>query len=460
MNKIYFDVTDIIHYAKNNSRVSGIQRVQARLIGSLVRRVGGDRIRGSFWHPVRNEMVEFDPSKVFDESEFDSGRFLARLGLWEGGHFPAKHEVRRYLAPYNKNKIKRGVLKVGIYASAIFFRSRLQKMGIDPRSELMRETKQQLTPLRDLQPGDACVFLGANWAHPEILEFGRRHSGRGGVVMQMIYDLIPYLAPNYCSATLAESFKSFLKLTPTYANRFACISDWTKFEFVEFLTSNGLTRSAVTVPLAHEFDGFDRNQDVTTADSPEAVALARQDFVICVGTIERRKNGVALLKAWGELIHKRGTDRVPTLVFAGKLGWKFSEFTDILDASDALKEKVVIFSTPSDQDLAYMYCKCLFSIYPSKYEGWGLPVGESAWFGRYVIASNATSLPEVCGNLIDYIDPNDVGDIISKVEYALDHPEHVRQKELALKAAKLRAWDDVADQLLTVIEADSYRPAA
>ena len=452
MNKIYFDVTDIIHYADNNSRVSGIQRVQARLIGSLVKRVGSERIRGIFWHPARNEMVEFDPSKVFDESEFDTGRFLARLGLWKGGLFPAKHDVRRYLQPYNSQKIKRGLLKAWVYISAIFFRSQLRRMGMDPRTDLLREPKQNSVPLKKLQPGDAYVFLGANWSHPEILEFGRKHSDSGGVVMQMIYDLIPYLAPDYC-ANLGNRFESFLNLTPTYANRFACISDWTKSEYVDFLASSGLTRPVVTVPLAHEFDGFARNQDVTSADSRQALALAHQDFVVCVGTIERRKNGANLLKAWGELIKKRGADRVPTLVFAGKMGWKSSEFAAILDASSDLQDKVLVFSTPSDRDLAYLYCKCRFSIYPSKYEGWGLPVGESAWFGRYVIASNATSLPEVCGNLIDYINPDDVIDIVAKIEYALDNPEHVSQKETALKAAKLRTWDDVADQLLTVIEA-------
>jgi glycosyltransferase involved in cell wall biosynthesis len=453
MNKIYFDVTDIVHYANSNSRVSGIQRVQARLIGSLARRIGSDRIRGSFWHPSRNEMVEFDPGGVFDEAEFDSGRFLARLGLWEGGHFPARYEVRRYLAPYNNRKIKRGLLKAWVYIVALFSSAQLRRMGIDPRVELLKEPQQHLADLKKLQSGDAYVFLGSNWAYPEILDFGRRHSDGGGVVVQMIYDLIPYLAPDYCGAALVESFESFLNLTPTYANRFACISDWTKSEFVDFLTSKGLARQVVTVPLAHEFDGFERNQNVEDANSLEAQALAGQDFVVCVGTIERRKNGVNLLKAWGDLIKKRGADRVPTLVFAGKMGWKLSEFTALLDANGALREKVVVFSTPSDRDLAYMYCKCRFSIYPSKYEGWGLPVGESAWFGRYVIASNATSLPEVCGDLIDYVNPDDVGDIAAKIEYALDHPEYVSKKERELRLAKLRTWDDVADQLLAVIEA-------
>ena len=57
-----------------------------------------------------------------------------------------------------------------------------------------------------------------------------------------------------------------------------------------------------------------------------------------------------------------------------------------------------IVDSPSDRELAYLYQRCLFAAYPSLYEGWGLPVGEAAWFGKYVISSNATSLPEVCGD--------------------------------------------------------------
>ncbi|MBF4499641.1 hypothetical protein, partial [Vibrio vulnificus] len=78
-------------------------------------------------------------------------------------------------------------------------------MGIDPRVELLDEVQQHLADLKQLQSGDVYVFLGSNWAYPEILDFGRRHSNGGGVVVQMIYDLIPYLAPDYCGAALVES---------------------------------------------------------------------------------------------------------------------------------------------------------------------------------------------------------------------------------------------------------------
>jgi len=139
---------------------------------------------------------------------------------------------------------------------------------------------------------------------------------------------------------------------------------------------------------------------------------------------------------------------LPQLIFAGKYGWKIAAFLAKLESNPALKEKVTILSSPSDRDLAFLYQKSLFTIYPSIYEGWGLPVGESAWFGRYVISSSATSLPEVCGELVDYVDPNDIGDICDKVIFALKNPSHVAEVEGRIRSAKLRTWDDVAECIM------------
>ena len=450
MTRFFFDVTDIVQYAEANRRVSGIQRVQARLIGSLARRMGGERIRACFWHPIQNELVHFDPSAVFDEAEFDTVRFRARLGLLEGFFFPSQKELRRALAPLRGKRIRRALRKAEIYVVAVINRPRFKKMGFSPAWDYRSEPRQELIPIRQMEATDIYVFLGSNWSHQEVQEFGMRHSESGGSVVQMIYDLIPYLGAEYCIASHIVQFESFLTRVTTYANQFICISEWTKKELVEFLESRGINRLVKTVPLAHEFDGFSRNETSIQPESKVVAALHGKEFLLCVGTLERRKNGAALLRAWAELVKRR--ERVPLLVFAGKPGWDFGVFNELLEANPLLQQKVVVISSPSDRDLAFMYRASQFSIYPSLYEGWGLPVGEAAWFGKYVIASNATSLPEVCGDLIDYVDPNDTGDIVAKIEYALDNPDYVARKEKMIRSSKLRTWDEVADSLLNVID--------
>ena len=68
---------------------------------------------------------------------------------------------------------------------------------------------------------------------------------------------------------------------------------------------------------------------------------------------------------------------------------------------------IAVAETPSDAELAFLYRNCRFTVFPSLYEGWGLPIGESLWFGKLCIASKTSSMPEVGGDLVDYVDPKD-----------------------------------------------------
>jgi hypothetical protein len=111
-------------------------------------------------------------------------------------------------------------------------------------------------------------------------------------------------------------------------------------------------------------------------------------------------------------------------------GWRVEEFDAIQAADPALAQ---VIEAPSDAELAALYLGCLFTVYPSYYEGWGLPVGESVWFGKYCVAANSSALPEVCGDLIDYADPHDPADLAKKLRRALTEPGYVRSKELAIR---------------------------
>ena len=107
-----------------------------------------------------------------------------------------------------------------------------------------------------------------------------------------------------------------------------------------------------------------------TLEGGEALAAADAPFVLCVGTLEVRKNGAALLQAWRQLAPRLG-DRLPRLVFAGRQGWRIQEFKTALAKHPELARRVRIVDSPSDRELAYLYQHCLFAAYPSLYEGWG-----------------------------------------------------------------------------------------
>jgi glycosyltransferase involved in cell wall biosynthesis len=210
----------------------------------------------------------------------------------------------------------------------------------------------------------------------------------------------------------------------------------------------GLSEHHVTpLLLAHEFSGFPRHHRVARRrlDVPAA-------FALCVGTIEIRKNGLLLLQVWKRLIDE-GLSALPHLVFAGKYGWRISEFKSFLSNNPEVAAKVVVINSPTDTDLAELYAHARFCLFPSFYEGWGLPVGEAAWFDRYVIASSASSVPEVCGQLMDYGAPHDFERWVDLVRRAVREPSYVAQKEAAISAASLRTWAEVAVALRNIIEA-------
>ena len=113
---------------------------------------------------------------------------------------------------------------------------------------------------------------------------------------------------------------------------------------------------------------------------------------------------------------------------------------------------MTIIPRATDADLAALYQKCLFFVYPSLAEGWGLPVGEAAWFGKYSVVSSSSSLPEVCGDLVDYVDPININECTQSIKRAvLDH-DYRKHHENNIAAASLRSWKDVAVHLKQLLD--------
>jgi len=165
--------------------------------------------------------------------------------------------------------------------------------------------------------------------------------------------------------------------------------------------------------------------------------LAGREFVLAAGTIDARKNGISLLQTWRRLIGEFG-DKTPLLLFAGMYGRVGgAELRARLESDAVLAQFVRVVNGPPIKCLAWLYKKkkyCLFSIFPSHVEGWGLPVGESAWFGSLCVASKASSIPEVCGELMDYVDPADTADITRAVRRLITDRDYLQQRKNADRA--------------------------
>ena len=444
--KRYFDITDLVHFALINRNVSGIQRVQVEVIGQLARATTGNDIFCLFAVDRFTPIVACNARELFGQGQYTADRFLESLGLDRVGGCFTERELYDYLGRFPK----RSLLRVAKKAEMIILRrlwpaAARHRLGFpaEPAQKSSAPTRVTLWRLNRLEKGDTLILLGPNWNATAVQRFARKFFRSGGDVVQVIYDLIPYRHPEYFIEGLATKFNRFLVRSTGFVSRYICISETTRRDLDCFLAENGSMTRTATWPLAHEFAGYRRNSRGAVASNPSVAALAGRSFVLCVGTIEIRKNGIGLLRAWQRIIDRlSGED--PILVFAGKYGWKIDGFRQLLDSDQRLSSRVRIVDGANDSDLAFLYQNCLFHTYPSLEEGWGLPVGEAAWFGKYSVVSSRSSLPEVCGNLVDYVDPTNVDELAAALEKVIRDPAYRLQKEAAIRSASLRSWNDVA----------------
>lgn len=453
MRRLYFDISDIVSHARKNPRVSGMQRVQARLIGLLAERYGGDVIRCVFPRRRLGRLHECPATGLFGDADFSPGRLLVMLGL-RSASAPFEHEVRRHMQ--RRGRLARVQEGLRLAWLSRFDRSGLAGLGFTLPDRSVRPVSRR--PLGRLAPDETLVLPGATWAQPAVRALATRTRRRGGDVVSLIHDVLPAVHPEFFTSGHVRRFARFLKESPGYTSRYACISASTQSQLAAALAARGVTASIELLPLAHEFFGYPRDDRTTRTAAPAVEHAARDPFVLCVGTIEVRKNGANLLRAWLHVQRALGA-RAPRLVFAGRRGWMIDEFDRLLATEPALAEAVTILDGPTDADLAFLYQRCLFTVFVSYAEGWGLPLGESAWFGRHCIASSTTSMPEVCGPLFEYVTPDDVDEIARAIVRAVRDDDYRTSREQAIRAARLRTWADVVEDLHRIVDRVPEEPA-
>ena len=106
-----------------------------------------------------------------------------------------------------------------------------------------------------------------------------------------------------------------------------------------------------------------------------------------------------------------------------------SDFVDLLNdlkLDPRIQDDIVRLNHVTDAELAWLYQHCAFTVFPSLYEGWGLPVVESLAWGRFCLTSNAASLPEAGGEWAEYLDPWDLPAWVERLAHHMQHPQDVQ----------------------------------
>jgi glycosyltransferase involved in cell wall biosynthesis len=469
--RIYFDITDLMEYGRYNSTLSGIQRVAVMLINRIVNVHGADALHLIAFHPVKKSVVTYASTFFLGDFTYDQTLFCKQFGLAveEGGGFG-----RRDLESYINAKYGRG-LKAQIHKSRLSLGNRLshgttfRRRGIveyaepDPAAPTNLLTKQ-IEHAAKLSPGDIVFVPGATWNFNAYLAFLAESAAKGVEVVQFVHDLIPLVTPEHVVDDVPEQFTEWLETMSKTATRFVANSNATRSDLQRFFRRADLPeKPCAVVRLAHEFTQGPKPKTNwrkpmflrPELDSSEQIHArvynaARLPFVLCAGTIESRKNVWTLGRVWISLVEEL-KDAAPRLVFAGKHGWLKDDFDDLMRGTGNARGFIRIVERPDDHELEYLYKRSLFSVCVSYYEGWGLPIGESLWFGKPVLASNASSMPEVGADLVDYADPNSFDEIRQKALKLIVDDAYRASRAEQIRTAKLRRWSEVADELWSIL---------
>lgn len=184
------------------------------------------------------------------------------------------------------------------------------------------------------------------------------------------------------------------------ADYIIAISEFSKQSYLEFFPNYPENRMITIYPASrfHDTSDLGRRPKVN-------FPLSLESFWLYVSTIEPRKNHRKLLEAYS--IYTKLSSRIMPLVLVGGRGWMMDdlfEFVNKLKLSDFVK----IIGYVDDSELIWLYRNCYANLYPSLYEGFGLPVLEGMQFGAPSIVSNSSSIPEVAEDACILIEPNDV----------------------------------------------------
>ncbi len=180
----------------------------------------------------------------------------------------------------------------------------------------------------------------------------------------------------------------------------------------------------------------------------EDVAVGK--YWLNVGTIEPRKNQRRLVEAYARYL-SLGGERMP-LVLAGGKGWLMEDFQKHLDDLGVTGD-VVMAGYVSDDELIWLYRNCYANLYPSLFEGFGLPVLEGMQFGAATLSSSTSSIPEVAGDAVILLPPENVEALAqAMLRLAADNFERNRLRAAALKQAARFDWKQSAAGLLQLYE--------
>ena len=456
--RYYFDITTAAYWG--GGAAVGIVRVE-RELARRARRHLGDALTFTLYNRSRNLVVPVGDEiaqKIIDGQIQVDFRPPAGLG-WQTALAKqaaqsvarARQGVRRTLltnaAAYHAFQRLRG----RSFTRQEIERIRDRELAKPERTQKSHSIGQLARGRIKLDENACLISVGLDWDFKDIKALAALKKTKSFRYCTMVHDLIPILFPQFIVPDRLKILPAYFSDLVGFADFAMCNSESTRRDWLDFsATQIGRSAPARVFPLGCDLDLSSSAND----QPPLPEQLEGKRFALFVSTIEPRKNHRVLYEAWdscataGEIDLERHR-----LVFVGHRGWSTGDLLGQISVNPLTRKSIVVLDRVSDALLRVLYRESAFVLFPSFYEGYGLPLAEALGYGKPCISSDRGALAEIGGGLVVRLHPKDTVGWAREISRFMNNPA-----EADALAARVRAkfhpvtWDQSAECFFTTVQ--------
>jgi glycosyltransferase involved in cell wall biosynthesis len=317
------------------------------------------------------------------------------------------------------------------------------------RDDLIRKTWWEGRMLPKYAKKDKCDAFISLYQCPTVLPSGVKH-------IMVVHDLIPKIFSEYLNNSRKKIYESLTEKAILEADRIIAVSKRTERDLLKHL---GISGEKVTASYIDVDEIYKKKIISSRKQKVLKKYKLKPGYILAGGGMEVRKNVEGVIRAYKNLLEKNKNlhfvNELPPLVVYGKLLPELKPL--ITDAEKLAKElnltqHVKLLGVVLQEDLPALFSEAKMFVYPSHYEGFGMPVLEAMSVGTPVITSKSSSLPEVGGDSVVYCKANDIRDIAMVMKNVLINKE--LREELSQKGktqSKKFSWEKFVKKVLAVL---------
>ena len=296
--------------------------------------------------------------------------------------------------------------------------------------------------LPNLAKKDRVEILHVPAFSPPLVKFSK--------LVVTVHDLIGKLFPNQMGLPSRWYWGRWLPFTVRRADRIIADSENTKRDLMRHL---GVAEQKIRVIYPSGHEGFSSQVNGTALDTLKKTLSIREKYFLCVGTIEPRKNLLRVLRAYARFLKKKRDSFYQLIVVGSKEFAHGKAFLQVIREASKDQDAVVFTGYLDHDDLNRLYCGAEAFLFPSLYEGFGIPILEAMASGVPVLASNRSSLPEVGGDAVYPVNPASIEEIAEGMARLAEDGALRRQLiDRGFQQIKNFSWDKTAREVVQVYE--------